>query len=202
MKGLRDTFLHLEKVLGTEGAFNILMVEENIRKSFFEALVFSTLRRLDNYMKKYSKLLVGLKNIDLYIFEIKEDTQYNQHTIRFMVYNKKYEIDVKRIKTYTDHKLIGYMLDYSCPSDLGKPGKVSYALSLVKDVKCCYQHNWIDPGRVNVLKQQREQLFAYNCPTNRDKDYANVERIGKKCIALIKKMGLPYRIEIIKKEVL
>lgn len=197
MKTLKNTFLHLEKKIGTEGAFNILMVEYGVRKSFFEALRFSTMRKLDNYMKKYKTLLVNFKNIDLYVFEIKENKQWKEIAIRFMVYHKKYEKDVKKIKALDDHKLIGYMLDYSCPKDLGDKSKVSYRLSLIKNKKIIYKHNWIDPNKVNILKQNKELLFTYGCPTDRPKDYNNIKRIGKKCMNLIKKIGLPYRIEII-----
>ena len=196
MTKLKDIFLNLEKKIGTEGAFNILMVEYGARKSFFEALRFSTMRKLNNYMKKYRNLLVDFKNIDVYVFEIHENKQFNEIMIRFMVFHKKYEKKVKKIKTYTDHKLIGYMLDYSCPKDLGDKPIVSYILSLIKDEKLIYVHNWIDPNKVNILKQKKQFLFSYGCPTDRPKDYNNIKRIGNKCMDLIKTLGLPYKIEI------
>ena len=94
-----NNFLDLEKIIGTEGAFNILMVENEIRKSFFVALRFSTLLKLNKYMKKYKILLEKFKNIDIYIFEIDKNDP-NQIIIRFMVYQKKYENQIKKIKSY------------------------------------------------------------------------------------------------------
>ena len=45
MKLSKNIFFNLERKLGTEGAFNILMVANNVRKSFFEALRFRTTRK-------------------------------------------------------------------------------------------------------------------------------------------------------------
>ena len=189
-----NNFLDLEKIIGTEGAFNILMVENEIRKSFFEALRFSTILKLNKYMKKYKILLEKFKNIDIYIFEIDKNDP-TQIIVRFMVYQKKYEKQIKKIKSYKNHKEIGYMLDYSCPSNYGK-GKVGYSLILNKDKPNIYQHNWIDPNKVNILKQTQTQLFNYVCSKDEDRDYKNISIIGKKCMDLIRQLKLPYEITI------
>ena len=189
-----NNFLDLEKVIGTEAAFNILMVENNIRKSFFEALRFSTMLKLNKYMKKYKILLEKFTNIDLYIFEIDENSP--QIIIRFMVYHKKYENDVKKIKSYKDHKEIGYMLDYSCPRNLDDNSKVMYSLILIKDEPNIYQHNWINPNKINILKKTKTQLFSYGCTKIKEQDYNNINMIGTKCIKLLKYLNLPYKISV------
>jgi len=196
MKLSKNIFFNLERKLGTEGAFNILMVANNVRKSFFEALRFRTTRKLNNYMVKYKELISVFKNIDIYIFEIKENKEQDIYTIRFMIFNKKHEKDIKKLKLPLNHKLMGKLLDYSCPHDLKKKFKFSYGVVLIKNIKKIYQHGSFDPNKVYILKQYRTLLFRYGCLTNNPNDYNNIKNIGEKCMTLIKKLDLPYRIEI------
>lgn len=194
----KNHFFDLEKKIGTEGAFNILMVVNEIRKSFFEALRFSTIIKLNNYMKKYKELLDNFTNIDIHIIGIDDKNTYsNEIIIRFMVYQKKYEAMIKDIKSSINHKQIGYLLDYSCPSNLGGTSKIAYTLTLIKNKnECIYQPNWIDPTKINILKQNNTILFSYRCIKEETKHYNSINIIGKKCMKLIKKLELPYNISI------
>jgi hypothetical protein len=196
MKTLKNIFQHLETIIGTEGAFNVFMVEYKVRKSFFEALVFSTILKLNNYMKKYKTLLIKFKNIDLYIFEIVKNIEC-QYTVRFMIYQKIYEKDIKKIKSYKDHKQIGYMLDYSCPKNIDGKNKVSYSLYIIKDKYIYYKPKWLNPNKIIKINQNNIPLFSYVCTHDKLDDFNNIKKIGKKCMNLISTMKLPYTISII-----
>jgi hypothetical protein len=192
----KDKFLFLEPKIGTEAAFNIIMVANDIRNMYLEGLVFKKLNLVNDYIENYKKLIGDITNIDLHIFEIKEDNKDKLVYIRFIIYNKKYETDVKKIKSFDQHKLIGKLLNYSCPRNLGKKVKIHYRLSLDKNDKKIYQHYWNNPSKILILDQTSEQLFTYVCTKDSIIDYTNIHNIAIKCKNLLKDMKLQHNISI------